>query len=217
MSLNDNPQWDLWDDFHDNYEHSLYQSVVDEITEIGGFPIYYWIHNNTKTTDYLYGEDPNVEYIGPYKTRVLYEITEEEEVLNSFGLSSNDTLNIVQLSKEKFKRDIAEEFGDSEYNPKPSDAIKLLWNNKTYSISDVNSENNVFLGRKMMWDLICRPFSFSEESSSAEDILYSEPPSGYFDEDNTLTTTEPLSAYGENEEIEEESFKNPDSAIYGYS
>lgn len=217
MSLNDKPQWDLFDDYHTNPEYDLYDSVINEATTISGFPIYYWIKTNTENADYLYGEDPVEQFKGPYESKITYEPTEEEEVLSSFGLSSDDTLQYVQIPRTKFSEDIGDKFGDIDYIPKPGDALQLLWNGKTYNIMDVGSEQNIFLARKMVWELICRPFSFSEESSSAEDVMFSDPPSGYFDEDNTLTTTEPLSAYGENEKIENESYANPDEAVYGFN
>ncbi len=218
MSIHDKPTWNLFttDGCEYNLEHELFDSVVNEFTEIGGFPIYYWIKTNVENADFLYGEDQTEQFDGPYESKVVYQPTEETEILNSFGLSSSDTLQYVEIPKSKFKEDIAEKYGEPDNIPKPGDVIQLWWNGKLYNVVDVGAEQKIFQAKKMIWELICRPYTYSEESSSAEDVLYSEPPSAFFDEDNNITETQPLSAYGENDNIEDESYDNPDSAIYGY-
>ncbi len=217
MILNDQPQWDLFNDYHENPEYNLFDSLINEFSDIAGFPIYYWIKTNIEEADWLYGEDQNETFDGTYQTKIVYEPTEETEVLNSFGLSSDDTLQYIQIAKTKFSEDIAENYGDSNYVPKPGDVIQLMWNGKTYNIVDTGAEQKIFQAKKLVWELICRPYAYSEESESADDILFSEPPSADFSEDNTTIETEPTSAYGDNKEIEDEkSDVNPDSLVYGY-
>jgi hypothetical protein len=84
------------------------------------------------------------------------------------------------------------------------------------------------LAKKMMWGFVLQPYKFSEDSQSAKDIVYDIFSDDVFpDINNPLfgtdvlsgTGSKPLSAYGENdliEELSDEIDTNPDSAIYGY-
>jgi len=74
----------------------------------------------------------------------------------------------------------------------------------------------------MIWGFVLKPYRFSEESKSAEEISrFNRDPSPPIDLD---TTTTPLTAYGDNKELEEESDEifdydkdaDIDSKIYGY-
>ena len=72
----------------------------------------------------------------------------------------------------------------------------------------------------MVWDFICRPFRHSAQSSSADDILFNTPDPTDFPGINFEYTVKPLSAFGDNDYIEEESDKidnnSVDSAYFGY-
>jgi hypothetical protein len=122
----------------------------------------------------------------------------------------------MQISKSIFSRDVSNTF-----IPKIGDVIKTLWNNKSYEIADVGSESKIFQGKKMIWEFICRPYRYSSQSESADDILFDTPSEIDFPEINETTTSKPISSYGENDYIEEESEKiesydNLDTTIYGF-
>ena len=67
----------------------------------------------------------------------------------------------------------------------------------------------------MIWELILKPYRFSEQSQSARDItIFTRTPS-------TLVKSEPISGYGDNKYIEDESNKldtytDVNTEIYGY-
>jgi hypothetical protein len=122
----------------------------------------------------------------------------------------------MQMSKSVFTRDVSNIF-----IPKIGDVIKTLWNNKSYEIVDVGSESKIFQGKKMIWEFICRPYRYSSQSESADNILFDTPSEINFPEINETTTSKPISSYGENDYIEEESEKiesydNLDTTIYGF-
>jgi hypothetical protein len=122
----------------------------------------------------------------------------------------------MQMSKSVFTRDVSNIF-----IPKIGDVIKTLWNNKSYEIVDVGSESKIFQGKKMIWEFICRPYRYSSQSESADNILFDTPSEIDFPEINETTTSKPISSYGENDYIEEESEKiesydNLDTTIYGF-
>jgi hypothetical protein len=121
----------------------------------------------------------------------------------------------MSLTKAVFSRDI-----NGIEKPKVGDVIKTLWNNKTYEIVDVGAENKIFQGKKLIWDFICKPFRHSNQSISADNIIFNRPDEDLFPNDNFEFDTLELSAIGDNEYIEEESDKidnnSVDSSYYGY-
>lgn len=218
MTLDPNfkPQWELLDFESSVDETLLFDSIASEFNDISGFPIeYYVLDIENGNIDLLYGEDPNMNWNGPFRTKIIYEPTNESEVLNAFGFSSDDVITAMMMTKSVFSRDISYEFV-----PKVGDVIKTLWNNKQYEIVDVGAESKIFQGKKMVWDFICRPFRHSAQSASADDILFNVPIQTDFPDINFEYTAKPLSAFGENDYIEEESNKidnnSVDSQFYGY-
>ena len=222
LSPSTSPQWELLDFNQEEQEYILFDSVVSEANDIMGFPIEYWTIESSGS-DYLYGENPTQEWDGPFYTKLLYEPTSEPDVLNVFGLSSDDTIETMQLTKTVFKRDI------SSTPPVVGDLIKTLWNNKTYEVAEVSSEATIFQGMKMVWDLICRPFRYNYESDDVDGFLFNDPDSDDFPDINETTTTQTYTTsgdtiqyqYGDNDEIEEESdsiegYEGLDTIYYGY-
>lgn len=207
------PYWELTD-FIDENEHNLFDSVTSEFNDITGFPIDYYIKVNTENSDYLYGEDQIEEFsTPPYKTKMIYEPTSEPYMVDMFGMSSDDTLEYGMITKTIFERDVSDTL-----QPKIGDVIHTLWNDRLYEIVKVGSEQKIFQGMKMIWEFVLRPYKYSSESESAEDVLFSTPESDEFPDINKVDVleSEPLSAYGDNEEIENDSYDDPDSAIYGF-
>lgn len=217
------PFWELVDLDPNNPEHALFESAISEYTSIAGWPIYYYIKLESNVVDKMYGEDPNAQYTDAYETKLVYEPTEETNVLNSFGITSDETIQYMQIPKIIFESDIEEEY---QYNnntsdsiiPKVGDCVRTLWNNKIYEIVEVGSEQKIFQGKKLVWEVITRPYRHSQESASAEDMLFETPDEIDFPDTNVTTTTEVLSAYGDNEEIEEQSTTktDTDTSIYGF-
>jgi len=214
------PLWKLLQITDDNPEYALFESVVEEITEISGWDIHYFIKLVTpENTDGLYGEDANTEYTDSYSTNLIYDVTDETNILDSFGITSDDTIQYMQIPKIIFKRDVGYEHGDENLKPKPGDVIRTLWNNKLYEIVDVGSEQNIFQGRKMVWEFITRPYRHAEESDSANELLFDTPEDFEFPDINEDTETKELSAYGENQEIQDMSddISEIDTSFYGYT
>ena len=204
------PSWELLDLNQEENEYLLFDSVTSEFNDIAGFPIDYYIKSNLENADYLYGEDQNEEFTEPRRSKLIYEPSEEPDIINVFGFSSDDTLTYTQITKTIFQRDISSEV------PKVGDVIRTLWNNKLYEIVEVGSEQKIFQGKKLVWEFIMKPYRHSEESDSADELLFTTPEEDEFPDINITTESEELSAYGDNEDIEEESFDNPDADIYGY-
>lgn len=214
LDVNDKPQWELLD-FEDPVDETLlFDSVISEANDIMGFPIeFYHLIADESKIDKIYGENPTQEWSGPFRTKLIYEPTDETEILNAFGFSSDDTITAMMMSKSVFARDVSIE------KPKVGDVIKTLWNNKQYEIVDVGAESKIFQGKKMVWDFICRPFRHSNQSVTADDILFNIPDTGDFPNINFEYETRPLSAYGDNDLIETESNKIDSTAntdYYGY-
>lgn len=164
--LQGTPLWSLYDVTDNNPEFCLYESVVSEYTDISGFPVYYY--RAISNMDPLYGEDSNQDFTGPIETKLVYEPTEEPNIIDMFGIKSDDTLQYTLIPKANFSRDVAS--GDDTITPMPGDVIKTLWNNRNYEIVDIGSEQNIFMGKRLIWEFILRPYRFSEESTKAEEI-----------------------------------------------
>lgn len=224
MSLDDQPLWDLFDEYPDSYESDLFDSVICEKTDISGFPVLYYVKLNPENSDDIYGEDPNEEFSDGYRTKILYEASEEIQVISIFGLSNDDTIQYAQIPKSNFSRDVTNDYlndytDESSLIPKPGDAIRTLWNNKLYQIVEVGAEQNIFQAQKFIWEFILRPYEHSEESDSANEMLFYEPDNDDFPNINFDTETKELSAYGDNSSITEEASgygSDPDSSVYGY-
>ena len=170
---------------------------------------------------YLYGENPATRFFGPYETKLIYEPTDEPTLTTGFGVNSEDVISWTSLPKWTFTRDVS-----AGYHPKPGDTLITTWNNRAYEIADVHEEDKIFQLKKMIWGFVLRPYRFSDESASARNIArFTREPT---DNNNVNshtdldTTTEPLSAFGDNESLEDESDEifdygvDYDTSIYGY-
>lgn len=213
------PLWKLLQITDDNPEYALFESVVEEFTLISGWPILYYVRKESENIDKLYGEDASAEWSEGFDTLLVYEPTEEETMLDSFGISSDDTITHMYIPKMIFTNDIENKFNetDDEILPKVGDCIKTLWNNNIYEIVDVGAEEKIFQGRKMIWEIIAKPFTYAYQSDSAEDIVSHIPDEDEFSDINIDgSMTDPLSAYDDADNIEDEAWNNPDSSVYGY-
>lgn len=168
--------WNLYDISPNNVEHKLYDSLICEFCDIAGFPIEYYV--SIPENDQLYGENPTMELMPSAITKLMYEPTEETTILEAFGITSDETLQYAVFPKTTYTRDLSATFDSVTASgferdiiqPKPGDIIKTLWNNRNYEIVDVGAEQQVFHAKKFIWELILRPFRYSEETDAHEVI-----------------------------------------------
>jgi hypothetical protein len=210
------PKWDLHQ-LKDNVEHDLFESVIVEFTDISGIECQYYIRDESLKKDYFYGESDRTRYLLPPSiTRLIYEPTDEPTLTTGFGIYSEESISFASIPKLTLSRDVS-----AGYHPKPGDALITLWNNRAYEIADVSEEEKIFQLKKMIWGFVLKPYRFSEESDSAREISrFNREPTPQL----TDTLTTPLTAYGDNEELEDESDEifdydkslDIDSKIYGY-
>jgi len=198
--LENKPTWDLHD-IIDNVEYDLYESLVAEFTDISGIIADYYILNPVveSQADVLYGETTRTAYLEPKQIKLIYEPTEEPTLTNTFGITSDEMIQFAATPKYTFSRDVS-----AGYQPLPGDVLVTHWNNRAYEVVDVSEEEKIFQLRKFIWSFILKPFRFSEQSDSAREV----------------TESDPLSAYGDNVWIEEQSddihdYGDVDESIYG--
>ena len=223
------PLWNLFSQ-DGNCEAQLFASLIEEFTDIAGFPIKYWI--STNNADFLFGEDATGGFLPAATSKLIYEPTEEASIVEAFGFRGDDLLQYCMMPKIMFIRDIGPSF--LTYRPSGSiqpfigDVITTLWNSRNYEIVDVGSEEKIFMGKKHIWELILRPFNFSNECTSARDIhmnqgniddleiIESEMEEGPGIEEKKYPTIK----YGDNSWIEDESndidpYADVDKSIFG--
>lgn len=200
------PKWDMHD-IVDNVEHDLFDSSIVEYNDIQGIKIDYYVFRDEEADmDTLYGEATDMSYGVANRTKMTYEPTEESHIFQSFGMSSDEMIQFAFIPKTTFTRDVS-----AGIAPKPGDAVQTVWNSRTYEVVDARSEESVFQLKKLVWNLILKPFRYSEESDSTKGML----------PENDSMLSDPLSAYGNNEWIDDESddidnYGDVDTSIYGY-
>lgn len=181
LDVRKKPTWELLDLRPDTgyYEHELFESTAAEFTDIAGWTIEYYLQKS-ENMDHFYGEDPLMQYEGPYRTKITYEPTQEESMIGMFGYQPDDTVQYAEFPKIIFERDVTlqiDETKDIEHikeyrKPIPGDVIKTLWDGKIYEIAHVNSSEKIFNGKKLVWSLILRPFRYGNEGGTTEDMLF---------------------------------------------
>jgi len=165
------PVWDLFN--RDGCELQLYESLVEEFTDIAGWKVKWW--KSLANMDTLYGESANNDFAEPVETRLVYQPTEENSIIDAFGFKSDDVIQFALIPRTTFSRDCGTTFSTYEpsgniIQPLIGDVITTMWNNRNYEIVDIGGEENIFQGEKPIWSLIMRPFRFSEQSKKAQEI-----------------------------------------------
>lgn len=234
LDCNVAPAWDMYDTTQCNMEHALFGSTVCEYVDISGFAIEYRVllHKD----DRLWGEDPNASLSDPFITKAIFDPAAESTILNAWGISYDDTMQYLQIPKTMFTRDGRDvyrntpELAEKAMVPKAGDVIKLLYNNRLYEITDVGDQDTVFNAKKFIWEMILRPFRFSEQSAEHREF-YSDRFDDPFETITEGPTGQPVpqknefnDVYGDNDFVEEESDKiddyrdviDPDKASFGY-
>lgn len=221
------PLWRLYDITTDNPEHYLYDSLIVEFTDIAGFEID--IYFPIVDWDTLYGEDPNTNLSSPITTKLIYEPTEETSILESFGITSDETLQYAVIPKTMFARDCTDTFlsipslsADFVY-PVPGMVIHTKWNNRKYEVVNAGAEQQIFQAKKLIWELILRPFRYSSESLEhyrlhTLDTTATLTSAGSASDGNPIY--DEMLVYGDNDWIDDESdaiddYSDIDEAVFG--
>jgi len=225
------PAWRIYDITTDNPEHILYDSLITEFTDIAGFAvdIYFPIVN----WDDLYGEDPNTNLTPAISTKLIYEPSEETSILDSFGITSDETLQYAVIPKTVFTRDCSATFmsvpslSADPVHPVPGMVVHTLWNNRKYEVVNVGAEQQIFQAKKLIWEMILRPFRYSHQSLTHHQ-LYTLNASATFNTPTTATWSDGKPIYddlvveaGQNEQIEIDSdaidaYNDIDTDYFGY-
>ena len=98
------PLWNLYDITDTNPEFCLFESIVGEYTDIAGFEVMYY--RAKSKMDRLYGEDSNQDFYDAVKTKLYYEPTDEPNIIDAFGIRSDETLEYSLIPKVNFTRDV---------------------------------------------------------------------------------------------------------------
>ena len=236
LDCHNEPAWDLYDTLPCNPEHALFASTICEYTDIAGFPIE--VRVLIAEQERLWGEDPNAGLADPMITKAVYEPSEETSILNVWGIVADDTMQYIVIPFTTWTRDVGPiysltpELSARPPIPQVGDVIKTLFNDRNYEITDVGSEQAIFMGKKFAWELIVKPFRYSDQSTGHRDVhmgLEDDPfatmvphPSGGDAEVPMEQYTE--KRFGDNEFVEEQSNEiddyrdvdDPDKGAFGF-
>ncbi len=223
------PKWQLYQ-LYNNVEHDLFEELVSEYTDIAGFEVSYYSRNETLADfDTLYGEPTfqNTSFKAVKTTKMIYEPTEEASLTTGFGINSEEVIQYGMIPKFIFNRDVQLGNTSPSAHPKPGDIISTRWNSRGYEVVDVAEEENIFAATKLIWNFVLSPYRFSEQNAAVIERIpeLRDPTEGKLREADASTTTltTPLSAFGDNDYLEEESDEiydygenAVDTSIYGY-
>jgi hypothetical protein len=171
----------------------LFDSTIIEANDIFGIPIEYYVLNfDTDKVDKIYGEDSNDQFNGPYITKIWHRPHDETHLVDMFGIINSEVLESLNIPKFTFSRDVS-----STFEPKAGDVMKFLYNGIYYEITHVHEEESVFLTKKLSYNFSAKLY----RTTNADAISGDTPPNIEIDQD---TSAFPLSAFGDNIEIETE-------------
>lgn len=158
-------QWEMYD-IDDNPEHDLYENVVVEFNDITGVEVlYYQLDYTDDDIDDFRGKHPKATYKSPKTTKVRYDITDENKIVEAYGMSADDVLKWLYIPVYTFERDV-EDGGE----PHIGDVIKARWNDNSYEIIDVTREDNIFQLSKLVYELKCKPYRVQDQKDTDEII-----------------------------------------------
>lgn len=226
------PEWHLLDltETKQDYEEQFAESVMSEFTDIAGFDIEYYVYD-PKSVDVFYGEATKSDLDGPYRTKLLMEPFKEPYLINVFGFVGDQKIEVAEMPKAIFLRDVQEQvnkkydldFDPEELQPKVGDVIHCLWNDERYEITNVNSAEKVFQGRKHIWSFTMKPYRIGNEGAAETELLAAEVDLADFDDRNeTYKKITLKQANKEKKTINKLANKTPndsevDSSYYGYT
>lgn len=155
-----------------NPEHNLMKSHLCEITDVRGFPVEYRVLQSN--FDYLFGEDAREVLSQPIPTKIIYNPEEETAILDIFGITGDNTLQYIYIPIEVFERDMTDTYltwyGNVPVVPKVGDVITVTAFNRSYEITNVSKDQTIMLGMKFTYNIIARPFRFSEQSGEHREV-----------------------------------------------
>jgi len=209
-SLN-KPTWNLYD-LTDNPDHQLAESLVAEFTDITGIACTYYRRDPSVPPDQLYGETQNAEYLEGKETKIIYDVGDVPTVYSMFGMLATDSI-IAHIPQSVYRRDVDPTDPDSANSstiPLVGDAIYIPYFSRSFEVLHVAQDDKIFMLKSLIWVLNLKPFRYSEESESAAGVS-----------SNITTETPSITAFGDNEYIEEQSvaidtYSDVDTKIYGY-
>ena len=103
--------WSMYDISPNNCEHRLFESTLCEVVDIQGFSIEYRLLLGRE--DYLWGEDPNNNLSYPTYSKVIYAPGDGgANLLDMFGLTSDETIQYMFIPKATFARDMGMLYND---------------------------------------------------------------------------------------------------------
>jgi hypothetical protein len=201
------PKWELYQ-IEDNPEHALANSIAMEFNDVAGIKVDYYRRKASTPYDQLYGEFNAQNYEDAKTTKIVYEVGEEPNLWSNFGMVGGDVI-VAHIAMGVYHRDV-----DQTTFPSVGDIVHMPWmeadqfhTDRVFEIAHVDHDDKVFQLKNLIWLLILKPFRYSEQSASADNI----------------TETLPLTAYGDNEFVDEESPKifdydaeSIDKKFYGY-
>lgn len=167
--------WSMYDISPNNCEHRLFESTLCEVVDIQGFSIEYRLLLGRE--DYLWGEDPNNNLSYPTYSKVIYAPgAGGANLLDMFGLTSDETIQYMFIPKATFARDMGMLYNDVlgpdiAIKPRVGDVVKTLWNNRSYEVVNISSDEvDIFMAKTFVYAIILRPFRYSEQSTGHREV-----------------------------------------------
>jgi len=226
-ALKQRHMWNMYDISDNNPEHLLFDSVVVEMCDIRGVEINLYIP--LASWDKVFGEDTNKNLVGPISTKMVYEVGNEDSIIDSFGINSDETLQFAYIPMTTYTRDCSGAYMSNPslsgefIQPAPGTVIHIPWNDLKYEIVDAKNADQVFMAKKFVWSLILRPFRYSHQSLEHYQIHTLNPTATFTSDvsaaDGNLIYDD-LLLFGDNEVIEDESntihsYSNIDEQMFG--
>jgi hypothetical protein len=165
-------------------EQNLFDSFIVESNDIYGLVIdYYSLVFNEDEADVFYGENQNEYFKGPYRTKVAHRPHDEVDLINMFGMSSQDEVEDVYIPQWSFDRDCP-----LATPPKAGDLVYFYYSHRYYEVNKVEDEFDVFQSKRFTYMFKLKSYRMTNVDAS-ESLEIS---AGLF----------PLSAWGDNDFIE---------------
>lgn len=152
-------------------ESNLFSLLATESINMHGVPMVYYITSFNTSYDKLLGEDNNRNITRNFDMMAVYELPNEEEIWNTWGIEGIDNFHI-EISMRHFET--ASQYNPSgtrkvyqSYTPKEGDVLKAKYNDYFYEIVTVKKTKGQFLSRQHLWDIIVKPKRDEHMSVSA--------------------------------------------------
>ena len=174
-------------------DRNLYDKLLAESYNHNGVPVDFYITSYDTKYDAIFGEDNNKRVVRKFPLMIFYELPNEEELWNQWGIEGMDNFHMF-CSKKHFE--VASTIGFSgsgdeivydsfdSYKPIVGDILIPKYNKYMYEIVDVREEESMFLQNKHSWDFIVR--AYKDEQLSVSDSLSGDFIKDYISQDDIL-------------------------------